>query len=245
MLICLKTEILMVRRTTNGRNTTDNRTKSNSFALFGDNIVTTTSNNTIDLFSKAVKKSKETDCIKQIGSQHVDEKPESPELSIKEVRHKAKRGFRSLKINKDNIGSEGDSIDVKGQSGSKINGGDKPSGTESRKFKTEDNRSVYKVGRNQQRVQENEGGTGIRKNNNSNSETLDFSKYPIGEFDVTDKIQNYSIQGQPRIIDDFTYEIIIDGKRYKVSQWSIKGGQYIQGLDSIFIVSKYNVRKHK
>ena len=236
----------MIRRTTNGRKTTtDNRAKSNSFALFGDNIVTTTSNNTIDLFSKAVKKSKETDCIKQIGSQHVDEKPESPELSIKEVRHQTKRGFRSLKINKDNIGSESDSIDVKGQGGSKINGGDKSSGTESRKLKTKDNRSVSKVGRNQRKVQKNEGGTGIHKNNTSNSETLDFSKYPIGEFDVTNKIQNYSIQWKPRIIDDFTYEVIIDGKRYKVSPWSIKGGQYIQGLDSIFLVSKYNVRKHK
>ena len=236
----------MVRRTTNGRKTTtDNRTKSNSFALFGDNIVTTTSSNTIDLFSKAVKKSKETDCIKQIGSQHVDEKPESPELSIKEVRHQAKRGFRSLKINKDNIGSESDSIDVKGQGGSKINGGDKSSGTESRKLKTKDNRSVSKVGRNKRKIQKNEGGTGIDENDNSNSETLDVSKYPIGEFDVTDKIQNYSIQGQPRIIDDFNCEILIDGKRYKVSSWSIKEGQYIQGLDSNFLVSKYNFGKNR
>lgn len=234
----------MVRRKTNGRKTTtDNRTKSNSFALFGDNIVTTTSNNTVDLFSKAVKKSKETDCTKQIGSQHTDEKSESPELSTKEVRHQAKRGFRSLKINKDNIGSESYSIDAKGQGGSKINGGDKPSGTESRKLKTKDNRSVSKVGRNKRKVQKNEGGTGVNENDNSNSETLDFSKYPIGEFDVTDKIQNYSIQDQPRIIDDFTYEAIIDGKRYKVSPWSIKGGQYIQGLDSNFLVSKYRIKK--
>lgn len=236
----------MTRRTTNGRKTTtDNRAKSNSFALFGDNIVTTTSNNTIDLFSKAVKKSKETDCTKQIGSQHTDEKPESSEFGIKEVGHQAKRGFRSLKINKDNIGSESDSIDVKGQGCSKIDGGDKSSGTESRKLKTKDNRSVSKVGRNQRKVQKNEGGTGISKNNNSNSETLDFSKYPIGEFDVTDKIRNYSIQGQPRIIDDSNYEVIIDGKRYKVSSWSIKEGQYIQGLDSNFLVSKYIVGKHK
>ena len=238
----------MVRRKTNGRKTTtDNRAKSNSFALFGDNIVTTTSNNNIDLFSKAVKKSKETDRIKQIGSQHVDEKPESLELSIKEIGHQAKRGFRSLKINKDNIGSESDSIDVKGQGGSKINGGDKSSGTESRKLKTKDNRSVSKVGRNQRKVQKDEGRTGVHENDNSNSkvENVDFRKYPIGEFDVTDKIQNYSIQGQPRIIDDFTCEVIIDGKRYKVSPWSIKGGQYIQGLDSIFLVSKYNVGKHK
>lgn len=236
----------MVRRKTNGRKTTtDNRTKSNSFALFGDNIVTTTSNNTIDLFSKAVKKSKETDCIKQIGSQHVDEKPESPELSIKEVRHQAKRGFRSLKINKDNIGSEGDSIDVKGQGGSKINGGDKSSGTESRKLKTKDNRSISKVGRNQRNVQKNEGGTGVQENDNSNSKVIDYNKYPVGEFEITDRIQNYSIQAKPRVINDFLVEVLINGYKYKVSPWSIKDGQYIQGLDSNFLVSKYTVGKHK
>ena len=238
----------MVRKTTNGRNiTTGNRKKSNSFALFGDNIVTTTSNNTIDLFSKSVKKSKETGCIKQIGSQYTDEKSESFEFSVKKVGHQAKRGFRSLKINKDHIGSESDSIDTKGQGYSKIKGGDKSSGTESRKLKTKDNRSVSKVGRNKRKIQKVEGGTGVHENDNSNSkvENVDFRKYPIGEFDVTDKIQNYSIQGQPRIIDDFTCEVIIDGKRYKVSPWSIKGGQYIQGLDSIFLVSKYHVGKHK
>ena len=236
----------MVRKTTNGRNiTTGNRKKSNSFALFGDNIVTTTSNNTIDLFSKSVKKSKETDCIKPIGSQHVDEKPESPELSIKEIGHQAKRGFRSLKINKDNIGSESDSIDVKGQGGSKINGGDKSSGTESRKLKTKDNRSVSKVGRNQRKVQKDKGGTGVHENDNSNSKVVDYNKYPVGEFEITDRIQNYSIQAKPRVINDFLAEVIINGYRYKVSPWSIKDGQYVQGLDSNFLVSKYNIGKHK
>lgn len=236
----------MVRRTTNGRKTTtNNRTKSNSFALFDDNIVTTTSSNTIDLFSKAVKKSKETDCTKQIGSQHIDEKPESPEFSIKEVGHQAKRGFRSLKINKDNIGSESDSIDVKGQGCSKINGGDKSSGTKSRKLKAKDNRSVSKVGRNQRKVQKNEGGAGVHENNNSNSKVIDYNKYPVGEFEITDRIQNYSIQAKPRAINDFLVEVIINGYKYKVSPWSIKDGQYIQGLDSNFLVSKYIAGKHK
>ena len=236
----------MARRKTNDGNIiTDNRTKSNSFALFGDNIVTTTSSNTIDLFSKSVKKSKETDCIKQIGSQHVDEKPESLELSIKEIGHQAKRGFRSLKINKDNIGSESDSIDVKGQGGSKINGGDKSSGTESRKLKTKDNRSVSKVGRNQRKVQKDEGGTGVQENDNSISKVVDYNKYPVGEFEITDMIQNYSIQAKPRVINDFLVEVIINGYRYKVSPWSIKDGQYVQGLDSNFLVSKYKIGRNK
>ena len=236
----------MVRRANNGRKTTtDNRAKSNSFALFSDNIVTTTSNNTIDLFSKAVKKSKKTDCIKQIGSQHVDEKPESPELNIKEVRHQAKRGFRSLKINKEYIGSESNSVDVKGQGCSKINGGDKSSGTESRKIKTKDNRSVSKVGRNQRKVQNGEGGTGVHENDNSNSKVIDYNKYPVGVFEITDRIQNYFIQAKPRVINDFLVEVIINGYRYKVSPWSIKDGQYIQGLDSNFLVSKYKVGRNK
>ena len=236
----------MVRKTTNGRNiTTGNRKKSNSFALFDDNSVTTTSNNTIDLFSKSVKKSKETGCIKQIGSQYTDEKSESSEFSVKKVGHQAKRGFRSLKINKDHIGSESDSIDTKGQGYSKIKGGDKSSGTESRKLKTKDNRSVSKVGRNKRKIQKVEGGAGVHENDNSNPEVIDYNKYPVGEFEITDGIQNYSIQGQPRVIDDFNYDVIIDGKRYKVSSWSIKGEQYIQGLDSNFLVSKYNVGKHK
>ena len=248
LLICLKIKILMVRKNNNGRNTTtDNRKESNSFALFGNNITSSTNNNNIDLFSKAVKKTKESCVVEQIGSQHVNEKSKSSEHSVKEVGYQAKRGFRSLKIYKDHIGSESDSIDTKGQGYSKIKGGDKSSGTESRKLKTKDNRSVSKVGRNKQKIQKIEGGAGVHENDNSNSkvENVDFRKYPIGEFDVTDKIQNYSIQGQPRIIDDFTCEVIIDGKRYKVSPWSIKGGQYIQGLDSIFLVSKYNVGKHK
>ena len=230
----------MARTKTNDR-------KSNSFALFGDNIVTTTSNNNIDLFSKAVKKSKETDCIKPIGSQHVDEKPESPELSIKEIGHQAKRGFRSLKVNKDNIDAESNTSNTERQDRTKTDRGNKPSGSKPGNVSSNDNKSVTKTGRGERKVQKDEGRTGVHENDNSNSkvENVDFRKYPIGEFDVTDKIQNYSIQGQPRIIDDFTCEVIIDGKRYKVSPWSIKGGQYIQGLDSIFLVSKYHVGKHK
>ena len=236
----------MVRRKTNGRKTTtDNRAKSNSFALFGDNIVTTTSNNNIDLFSKAVKKNKETDSIKQIGSQHTDEKSESPELSNKEIRHQAKRGFRSLKINQCNISSESDSTDVKGQNDSKADGGSKPSGSKSGKVKANDSGSVTKTRRNKRKVQKDEGGTGVHENDNSNSKVVDYNKYPVGEFEITDRIQNYSIQAKPRVINDFLAEVIINGYRYKVSPWSIKDGQYVQGLDSNFLVSKYKVGKNK
>lgn len=37
--------------------------------------------------------------------------------------------------------------------------------------------------------------------------------------------------------DDFVSYIVIEGKRYEVSSWSVKHGVYIQGLDSKYIVS--------
>lgn len=235
----------MARTKNNGRQTTTDITKSNSFALFGDGITVSNNSNNVDLFSKAVKKNKETYSIKQIGSQHTDEKSESPELSNKEIRHQAKRGFRSLKINKDNISSESDSTDVKGQNDSKTYGGSKPSGRKSGKVKANDSGSVIKTRRNKRKVQKDEGGTGVHENDNSNSKVVDYNKYPVGEFEITDRIQSYSIQAKPRVINDFLVEVIINGYRYKVSHWSIKDGQYVQGLDSNFLVSKYKVGRNK
>jgi len=235
----------MARTKNNGRQTTTDITKSNSFALFGDGITVSNNSNNVDLFSKAVKKNKETDSIKQIGSQHTDEKSESPELSNKEIRHQAKRGFRSLKINQDNISSESDSTDVKGQNDSKTDGGSKPSGSKSGKVKANDSGSVIKTRRNKRKVQKDEGGTGVHENDNSNSKVVDYNKYPVCEFEITDRIQNYSIQAKPRVINDFLVEVIINGYRYKVSPWSIKDGQYVQGLDSNFLVSKYKVGRNK
>ena len=235
----------MARTKNNGRQTTTDITKSNSFALFGDGITVSNNSNNVDLFSKAVKKNKETDSIKQIGSQHTDEKSKSPELSNKEIRHQAKRGFRSLKVNKDNIDAESHTSNTERQDRTKTDRGNKPSGSKPGSVTSNNNESVTKTGRGERKVQKDKGRTGVRKNDGSDTETLDLRNVPIGKFSVTDKINTYSIQGKPRIIDDFTSEVIIDGKRYKVSSWSIHDGKYIQGLDSMFLVSKYNVNKRK
>ena len=236
----------MVRKNNNGRNTTtDNRKESNSFALFGNNITSSTNNNNIDLFSKAVKKTKESCVVEQIGSQHVNEKSKSSEHSVKEVGYQAKRGFRSLKINQNNTITEGCSINAEGQSSSKTDGGSESSGIKPRNIKANNKGSVTKTGRNKRKIQKSEGGTGVHEDDNSNSKVVDYDKYPVGEFEITDRIQNYSIQAKPRVIDDFTSEVLIDEKRYKVSPWSIKNDKYIQGYDSIFLVTKYKINKHK
>ena len=227
----------MARTKTNDR-------KSNSFALFGDNAYTVGSNN-IDLFDKVVKKSKDTNVTEQYGSQHTDEKPESSKHGDKENRPQAKRGFRSLKVNKDNIDAESNTSNTERQDRTKTDRGNKPSGSKPGNVSSNDNKSVTKTGRGERKVQKDKGRTGVHKNDGSDTETLDLRNVPIGKFSVTDKINTYSIQGKPRIIDDFTSEVIIDGKRYKVSSWSIRDGKYIQGLDSMFLVSKYNVNKRK
>ena len=233
----------MTRIKNNGRKSTTDAAKSNSFALFGDDVVVHNNNSDVDLFSKAVKKSKEAGSSEQIGSQHSDEKPELSELNDKVVRYQAKRGFRSIKVNKDNIASESGSADVKGQSNTETDRGSKPFGNKPGKVKPVNNGSVNKAGRRNKEVQKSEGGTGVHENNNSDPKVVDYSKYPVGEFKSTDRIQNYTIKGAPRIIDDFLSEIIIDGYRYTVSSWAIKDGQYIQGLDSKFLISKYKVSK--
>lgn len=233
----------MVKKKNNGRKTTTDNSGSNSFALFGDNITSIGNNNNVDLFSKNIKETKKADSTKQIGSSYTDEKPKSPELCTQEIRHKAKRGFRSLKVNQNNINSESASVNDKGQNCSKDDGGNKQTGTKSGKLKKDDNGSVTKTIRNKRKVQKNEGGDGVCENDNPDSKVVDYNEYPVGEFEVTDKIRHYSLQAAPRKIDDFLSEILIDGKRYTVSSGSIKNGQYIQGLDGHFLVSKYRVGK--
>ena len=229
----------------NGRNNTSSRTKSNSFALFDDNIAATKCSNNIDLSSKNNKKDKEADINKQTGSQHVDEKPESPELGNKEIRHQAKRGFRSLKIDKDNSGSESHSVDVEGQSCAKTNRRHKQTGIELQNITENDNRSISGTKRNKRQIQKNERRTGIHENNNTDTKNINYNSYPVGQFEITDKLQSYNILTTPKEIDSFVSEVIIEGKRYKVSSWSIRGDQYIQGLDSLFLVYKYKYKKKK
>lgn len=220
-------------------------TKSNSFALFGDDSLVSMGNHHVNNHDKKVQETKTSGKTEQIGSQPVDEKPKSVEPGIAQGRYQAKRGFRSLKNNKDNIVTESSTNNVKGQSDQEADGGSNDSGTKQQRITKTDNGSDNKTRRNKRKVQKDEGGTGVHENDNSNSKVVDYNKYPVGEFKITDRIQNYSIQAKPRVINDFLVEVIINGYRYKVSPWSIKDGQYVQGLDSNFLVSKYKVGRNK
>ena len=220
-------------------------TKSNSFALFGDDSLVSMGNHHVNNHDKKVQETKTSGKTEQIGSQPVDEKPKSVEPGIEQGRYQAKRGFRSLKNNKDNIATESSTNNVKGQSDQEADGGSNDSGTKQQRITKTDNGSDNKTRRNKRKVQKSKGGDGVHEGINTSCETItDYTKYKLKEFDVTDKVQNYSITGKPRKTkDDFLVEVIIDGFRYRVSPWSIKGNQYIQGLDSNFLVKKYKVGK--
>jgi hypothetical protein len=220
-------------------------TKSNSFALFGDDSLVSMGNNSVNNTDKKVQETKTSGKTEQIGSQSVDEKPKSVESGVVQGRYQAKRGFRALKNNKDDIVTESGSSDVKGQSNKETDGAGNGSGTKQQRINKADNRSDNKTRRNKRKVQKSEGGSGVHEGIDSSCETItDYTKYKLREFEVTNKVQNYSITGKPRKTkDDFLVEVIIDGFRYRVSPWSIKGNQYIQGLDSNFLVKKYKVGK--
>lgn len=227
------------------KNDRSNIKESNSFALFGDDSLVSMGNDHINNTDKKVQEVKTSGKAEQIGSQSANEKPESVERGASQSGYKAKRGFRSLKINKDDIVTEGCSSYVEGQSDQKVDGGNNGSGCKQQRRNKTDNGSDNKAGRNKQKVQKCKGGIGVHEGVDSSCETvIDYKSYKLREFDVTNKIKNYIITGKPRKTkDDFIVEVIIDGFRYKVSSWSIKGNQYIQGLDSNFLVRKYKVNK--
>ena len=70
---------------------------------------------------------------------------------------------------------------------------------------------------------------------------LKLKDYPIDEFLDSDRILN------PRNVDfemadtddELSIWIVLDGKRHRVSKWSVVEGVYHQGLDSLFLVKHY------
>lgn len=87
-----------------------------------------------------------------------------------------------------------------------------------------------------------------RKNESTSGETriggegkIKLTDYPIGNFLETDRILSpRKIEFEKAIADDeFSTWIVLDGKRYKVSKWSVVEGIYHQGLDSLFLVKHY------
>lgn len=231
----------MRTRNSDGRNTTVNE-KSNSFALFGDNVISRSDNN-INLFSKNRYEGKENHRTEQTGSQNINEKSESFEFRSKENGCQTERKLRTFTNDKDYSDTENCTDYVKGQSGNETERNNRNAGNESRDSTTDDTGVIGKVKRRKRKIRESEGRTGICKDNDTNTETIDYSKCPVGEFDFTNKIKNFHIQYKPRIIDNFLSEIIIEGYRYTVSSTSIIGNQYVQGLDSNFLVKKYRNKR--
>ena len=87
-----------------------------------------------------------------------------------------------------------------------------------------------------------------RKNESTSGEAhiegegkIKLTDYPIGEFLEADRILSpRNIEFEKVIADDeFSAWIVLDGKRYKVSKWSVVEGIYHQGLDSLFLVKHY------
>ena len=220
--------------------------RSNSFALFDDDDVVAVANNSDDIVRKTKKESKKRDSAKHPGSQTTDEKPDTSKSAVKETIQHSHRGFRSIKVNQVVADAKGDSVDNKGTD-STIS--DKGTGNSEEKLQGSGRtvkRTNDKVKRGKRKVQEAEGGDSVSKRKSSSGETLakQMSAYKLREFDVTDKVNNYSIDLGPKETDRWDLvEVVIDGFRYRVSPWSIRDKQYIQGLDSHFLVSKYKVGK--
>lgn len=85
---------------------------------------------------------------------------------------------------------------------------------------------------------------GIEKER-TKSEKIKLADYPISSFPESNSIMGpKTIHGGPvKISDEFEVWIIIDGKRYKVSEWSVKGGVYYQGFDSHYLVNNFHPSK--
>ena len=87
-----------------------------------------------------------------------------------------------------------------------------------------------------------------RKNESTSGEThiggegkIKLTDYPIGEFLETDRILSpRNVDFEMAVADDeLSTWIVLDGKRHRVSKWSVVEGVYRQGLDSLFLVKHY------
>ena len=231
----------MIKHDRNNKNVPEG---SDSFALFGDDVCVHLDNRNTVVLNKDEQEAEKTKFEKQTGAQSADEKPDKSEHGSEKTGRKIRRGFRALESNKNFIGSESDADAVKGSSRSKTDGQREHVGNEQQNFDKANTRRVRRTRRTKSSISNDEGGNGVQKHGTTATETVDISAYPLKEFETTSVIQNYAINGKPKKTDEFgTVEVLIDGVRRKVSEWAIKDGQYIQGLDSRFLVSKYKTGK--
>lgn len=216
--------------------------QSNSFALFGDDDLVRVCSDPVDTKLQAVEKDKEGKFAEQDRTQAADEKPDKSQFSDKEAGRHPARGFRSIKEHKIDHTSENPSSVNKGEDDTDAGGKAGKSGKKEQGVSGHCKGSVVKERGNKRKVQKAEGGSTVQQGEASSGEVIDYSKYKLRDFEETDRTQIYSINGKPKKTKDpFIVEVIIEGFRYKVSPWSIKGNQYFQGLDSHFLVRKLKV----
>jgi len=218
--------------------------QSNSFALFSDDDTVSMVSRPDNTSRKVVKEDKERTEDKQDRSQAVDEKSDKSQRSNKEVGRNTTRGFRSIKNNKVYNVPESSTSTDKGEADTEHYGKDRVAGKKEQGVPGHSKGSISQKRGNKRKVQKTEGGSTVQQGESSIGEVVDYSKYKLKDFDETDRTQIYSITGKPKKTKDpFIVEVIIEGFKYKVSPWSIKGNQYFQGLDSHFIVRKFKTGK--
>jgi hypothetical protein len=216
--------------------------QSNSFALFGDDDLVRVDTKPIDPELQDVEKNTKGKPAEQDRSQAADEEPDKPQRGDKEAGRHPTRGFRSVKEHQSDHTTEGASSIDKGENNTDYGGKVGRSGKKEQGVSGHHKGSVGKERGTKRKVQKDEGGSTVQQGEASSGETINFSKYTLRDFEETDRAQIYSITGNPKKTKDpFIVEVIIEGFRYKVSPWSIKDGQYFQGLDSNFLVRKLRI----
>ncbi len=218
--------------------------QSNSFALFSDDDTVSVVSCPDNTSCKNVKENDERKNTEQTGSQAADEKSDKSQRSNKEAGRNTTRGFRSIKERKIDHTSESSASINKGEVDTEHDRKAGKSGEKEQGVPGHSKGSVSKKRRNKRKVQNVEGGSEVQQGETSSGEVIDYSKYKLRDFEETDRTQIYSITGNPKKTKDpFIVEVIIEGFRYKVSPWSIKGNQYFQGLDSHFLVRRLKTGK--
>jgi hypothetical protein len=203
--------------------------QSNSFALFSDDDTVSMVSRPDNTSCEVVKEDKERTEDKQDRSQAADEKSDKPQHSDKEVGRHSTRGFRSIKNNKVDHVPESPTSTDKGETDTEHDGKNRITGKKEQGVPGHGKGSISQKRGNKRKVQKVEGGDPVQQGEPSIGEVVDYSKYKIREFESTDRPQVYSITGKPKKTKDQSIvEVIIEGCRYKVSPWSIKGSQYYQ-----------------
>lgn len=219
--------------------------ESDSFALFSDEPFVSVVAGSDDNGIGQEKEDKEIQAEERSGAQAADEEPEHAEHPCEKAHHTPKRGFRAIKNVEGDSRAKDSPVRERRHGDEEAVEGNREIGKPEEGSDRSTRGKVKGTRRAKQKVQEGEGGAGSGKDDRKDREVdVEYDKYPISEFEPSSKVITKKITGKPRETEDkFTVEIVIDGLRYKVSRNSVRDGNYIQGLDSMFIVSKLITKK--